>query len=1595
MIKNIHKKAKTKSCMLVLGMHRSGTSALAGSFNSIGFNVGRNVMSPDKEQNSKGFFENEEFYLLNESILADCQLTWDTDQKIDIFDLPRHKIRFYINCIKRIIASQFELEEERILIKDPRICLLLPLYVDAIKELGYDIYVAIVYRNPAQISASLYKRNKIKIEKAYRLTANYLLQAEYHSRNLKRYFISYADLLKSPRVILDLLSEDLKIDPKKSIQPISNFIDEKLRHHTAVTIEQKGDFEIVSKIYKILCDESGKSFSNLNLLFDKLRIDFYHRKQDFKIIQKVSNEKLELVKSEVKGSKEKLTMQIFLDFGVGFNQNDSITKEIEIHTSSVRFDFSSFNDIKSIRLDPINKISEITIQNIILENEKGERSFPDFKSNAAVKITKRHLIFDQNDPQLVISNLPEGSLKFVEIFFTIVSIGELALERAKLFGEKKQLSNEVGEINSNIVFRDVLDRYEKKIDLLESNLNQSHQLSTEQLVKFTQLEITQKIKQDQVDKLNAQLAEVKSEYSFLSQKYESEVKELKQHFKQNLEEQNAKWGLRFQKSEQAFEEEKRQFKLLLKTQMEDLDKIRKSDLSAFEMRLLRSDNKFKEKEEAIKNRYAKNVQQLKEKEEVIKNNFAQYEHDLREKEAEALQKAIELERQLKSEVVKHKQLEESHLLLKKKYETALDQFTIKYNKKEEQLASFQKKFENKKYENISLKEELKHWDVKYDGVQQKIESAQEEIDFNKNELVSEKKLTFKLTEKIDSLHMDIFALREEEVKTSEVISSYQSEVDKRGELIDEIRDSLSYKIGRFFTYPLRLISDIFRSPQYSESYSTGKFSLYIKLLFVAFLNPIATLRNLNRGNLKVLSKAIGVENAGQILNNYKYYLQNAESINLERTKLGEIHVESAELEQKESNADKLEIEKSIQPLGNSSSDLAVNIQYEDIPVKNHFDDFECKLHCDGINSTRFNLELHGWAVTPIGIDVIEIFSGSRKLGNAVLGLPRPDVQVHFPEIESAVSSGYKFLCSKSVPNLDKIEIRAKDKKGKQVKIFKSDPYLNLEQQYEKYLKICNKKKTPILSKTVFNLNPLFGLVLILDDSSKIYIENTLSSIRSQKYKKLKLLIFSKPSNRSNIEYFNRKWNILFRESLIIYEDSLELLHEKANQEIGNQNCDWFFLISQGDELMTSALLNMVSLINNHPSAKLLYFDHDELNKYSNREKPKFKSSLNPDLLRSTNYIGNAFVFTKTLFDQLDGFNLSFYQEYKYYFLLQALEETSEIYHIQKVLFNERVHLKKKSNQKEELSVIKNYVKHYVKGGTAVKGLVEGSYRIIREIREDKLVSIIIPFKDDIQTLKVCIDSIERYTLYKNYELILVSNNSVEPETFEYLKELKTRDTYFVYEYNVPFNYSKICNFGVTKSNGELLLMLNNDVEVITKSWLNAMVEHIQRKEVGAVGAKLLYHDNTIQHAGVILNLSGLAAHTHKYFPDEDNGYLNRANTIQNFSICTAACLLVNRKTFEKIGGFDESNLAVSFNDVDLCLKIRSENLLVVYTPYAKLYHYESKSRGEDDTAEKKERVNKEIAYFKERWKIELENGDPYYNRNLTLRRKDFSLNVEF
>ena len=457
--------------------------------------------------------------------------------------------------------------------------------------------------------------------------------------------------------------------------------------------------------------------------------------------------------------------------------------------------------------------------------------------------------------------------------------------------------------------------------------------------------------------------------------------------------------------------------------------------------------------------------------------------------------------------------------------------------------------------------------------------------------------------------------------------------------------------------------------------------------------------------------------------------------------------------------------------------------------------------------------------------------------------------------------------------------------------------------------------------------------------------------------------------------------------------------ENTNRAFAMAKGEFVGLLDHDDLLAPNALYEIVKILQDHPQADALYTDEDKVTtELDEHFQPHLKPDFNLDLLRSNNYICHFFVVRKSIVEKAGGFRKEFDGAQDYDFIFRCTENAGEVLHVPEILYHWRTHKASTADNPASKMYAFEAGKRAIEAHlerTGTKGEVShtqdlGFYRVKYPVQGKPLVSVIIPNKDEKETLQTCLEMLEKNTGYQNFEIIIVENNSTTDEIFRYYKELSGNRKIHLLRWGKEFNYSAINNFAVAHAKGEYLLFLNNDVKSINPDWLEEMLGVCQRPEVGGVGAKLIYPDNTIQHAGCVIGMGGIAGHMFVDMPADRTGYLHKASLLQDMSAVTAACLLMKKEVFEQAGGFTEE-LAVAFNDVDLCLKVRKNGYLIVYDPYVKLYHMESKTRGAEDSKEKVRRFQTEIEYMRCHWIDILKNGDPCYNKNLSLTKWNYSL----
>ncbi len=533
--------------------------------------------------------------------------------------------------------------------------------------------------------------------------------------------------------------------------------------------------------------------------------------------------------------------------------------------------------------------------------------------------------------------------------------------------------------------------------------------------------------------------------------------------------------------------------------------------------------------------------------------------------------------------------------------------------------------------------------------------------------------------------------------------------------------------------------------------------------------------------------------------------------------------------------------------------------------------------------------------------------------------------------------------------------------------------------------------------------PVFSILVPIYNTDPEYLLPMIKSVQNQIYPHWQLCLVDDSSPKTYLKRILEQEAIEDDRISIQLNDVNQGISVTTNDALAIATGDYIALLDHDDEITIDALYENAKLINHSPQVGLIYSDEDKMELDGTRIEPYFKPDYSPDLLDTNNYICHFTVIKKEVIEQIGGFREGLDGSQDHDVILRAVEAAKEVAHIPRILYHWRkipgstaVEYDSKGYAWEAgRKAIEDLHRKHEDGVRVELGALKGSYRIVREVIGNPLVSIVIPFKDKPALLDSCLKSILERTSYSNFEIIGVSNNSEEAQTRERMAYFSDSDSRIRFvEHNVPFNFSEICNFGVSHTNGDYVVLLNNDVEIITPDWIENMLQHAQRNSVGAVGCKLLFPDGRIQHAGIVAGMVGAAGHPHKLFPESHIGYHGRLHMVSNVSAVTGAMMMMSKKKFDEVGGLDAKNLAVAYNDVDFCLKLIDKGYVNVFTPYAKAIHHESVSRGYEDTDEKMQRLLKEQRHFLERWNDFLEKGDPFYNPNMSLKNERFSLNFK-
>jgi GT2 family glycosyltransferase len=529
--------------------------------------------------------------------------------------------------------------------------------------------------------------------------------------------------------------------------------------------------------------------------------------------------------------------------------------------------------------------------------------------------------------------------------------------------------------------------------------------------------------------------------------------------------------------------------------------------------------------------------------------------------------------------------------------------------------------------------------------------------------------------------------------------------------------------------------------------------------------------------------------------------------------------------------------------------------------------------------------------------------------------------------------------------------------------------------------------------------PRISVLLPVYNTPQSWLRRAIDSVRGQSYPGWELCIADDASTDPEVRRLVSAYAAADERIRVVYRDENGHIAAASNSALELATGEFVALLDHDDELAPDALAWFVAEVQRHPDAAILYSDEDRLDEWGRPFDPHFKPDWNPDLFFSQNYLCHLTMLRTALVRQVGGFRLETAGAQDYDLFLRCIRRcgAEQIRHIPRVLYHWRAGAGSTSRDLAAknfaspagLKALRDYFVTIDPRISVQPGSGATTYRVVYPLPErPPRVSLVIPTRDGATVLRRCLDSLRALTEYSDYEVIIVNNGSIEPATFALFAELREDPRIRVIDFPGAFNYAAINNLASELATGEVLGLLNNDLEIIAPQWLTAMVRHAMRPDVGAVGAKLYYPNGRIQHGGVVLGLLGIANHAHQFLPRGHGGYFGRLQVVQNVAAVTGACLVVRRELYREVGGLDATNLPVAYNDIDFCLRLRAAGYRTVWTPEAELLHYESVSRGRDSTGANRTRLDRESAFMRQRWGALLEH-DPYYNPNLSLRHRDY------
>jgi GT2 family glycosyltransferase len=672
------------------------------------------------------------------------------------------------------------------------------------------------------------------------------------------------------------------------------------------------------------------------------------------------------------------------------------------------------------------------------------------------------------------------------------------------------------------------------------------------------------------------------------------------------------------------------------------------------------------------------------------------------------------------------------------------------------------------------------------------------------------------------------------------------------------------------------------------------------------------------------------------------------------------------------------------------------------------DNIGVRIHCDmpppepkhGISGT---IEIRGWALAERGITHVDIEAGSEISFPARYGLPRPDLPPLFPHIKGAAEAGFAAkLDTRRLSNgLHVLTIRAHAKSGETAE--KRIPVLvdhehGFASEYDRWLHQF-ERRDPVLIElklSAFVYQPLISVIAPVYRTAAPVLKAAIESVLAQSYPKWQLCLVDDGSQSAELTGLLEAYST--QDARIEFATMPESggISAASNRGLAMAKGEYIGLLDHDDMLAPDALFHMVEALQQTPRPDLLYSDEDHMDEVGRRFDPFFKPDWSPDLILSENYVCHFMVFERGLAEAVGGFRSEMDLSQDHDLLLRMSAKARRIFHVPRILYHWRTNLEsmQRASSREQAAfassrrAVESYLAQTAQGARVEEGIHPGRWRVRYPVPPGSHVSIIIPSGGNLDVLRRNLKSLLERTTYSDYDVVVIDNSKGDVIS-EYIRRLRQKGSPVrcVDMRGQPFNFSRLNNAAVRDVASPLLLFLNDDTEVIAPDWLTALVEHAVRPEVGAVGAKLLYPDGRIQHAGVTLGLAGQCGHSFKGLRGDQRHYFDFPDVVRNVSAVTGACLITRSEVFRKVGGFDETLFPVAYNDIDLCLKIMDAGYRIIYNPHALLYHHEAASKSDKDL----DPQPAEITGLKSRW-AHIISSDPFYNPNLTRRKEDFSLN---